>query len=137
MWDNLWGNLLFSAWITAHIRYYNTEIWLLWIIDGKKCYIFIFEDKFFILTKKLFISFIFINTQLLEIVQHRTKTLYKILVIIYNYNWKCSVSGYGFAGAQPRLAKIAASLAIFRLLAVAPYSQTQSSDARNKKLGRL
>ena len=27
MWENLWRNLLFSAWITAHIRYYNTEIW--------------------------------------------------------------------------------------------------------------
>ena len=33
------------------------------------------------------------------------------------------ILSYGFAGAQPRLAKIAASLAIFRLLAVAPYSQ--------------
>ena len=38
--------------------------------------------------------------------------------------WKCLISGYGFAGAQPRLAKIAASLAIFRLLAVAPYLTT-------------
>ena len=32
--------------------------------------------------------------------------------------------GSGFAEAQPRLAKIAALLAIFRLSAVAPYSQT-------------
>ena len=39
------------------------------------------------------------------------EVLYKILVIIYNYNWKCSVSG--------------------------GVSQTQSSDARNKKLERL
>ena len=31
------------------------------------------------------------------------------------------ILSYGFAGAQPRLAKIAASLAIFQLSAVAPY----------------
>ena len=37
------------------------------------------------------------------------------------------ILSYGFAGAQPRLAKIAASLAIFRLLAVAPYPPTQSA----------
>ena len=31
------------------------------------------------------------------------------------------ILSYGFAGAQPRLAKTAASLAVFRLSAVAPY----------------
>ena len=31
------------------------------------------------------------------------------------------ILSYGFAGAQPRLAKIAASLAIFRFSTVAPY----------------
>ena len=30
-------------------------------------------------------------------------------------HWKCLSSGYGFAGAQPRLAKIDALLAIFWL----------------------
>ena len=49
------------------------------------------------------------------------KSLYKIIVIIYDYHWKCSISGYGFAGAQPILAKTAASLAVFRLSTVAPY----------------
>ena len=42
------------------------------------------------------------------------KFLYKIIVIIYDYHWKCSVSGGGFAGAQPRLAKTTASLAVFQ-----------------------
>ena len=41
------------------------------------------------------------------------KFLYKIIVIIYDYHWECSIPGYGFAGAQPRLAKIAQYIAIF------------------------
>ena len=45
------------------------------------------------------------------------------------------ILSYGFAGAQPRLAKIAASLAIFRLLAVAPYSQLYQSKDWNMKVG--
>ena len=43
------------------------------------------------------------------------------MIVIENAQFQATVS----QGAQPRLSKIAALLAIFRLSAVAPYSQTQ------------
>ena len=42
------------------------------------------------------------------------------------------ILSYGFAGAQPRLAKTAASLAVFRLSAVAPYLLLKNVKSKNK-----